>query len=94
AYDPDQKYDGLDIMVEQKAPDLVTVRALDQSNREVRILYAGMLASGKWDFQWDGKGDNGQPAGPGQYQIQVQSGKEILSKQINIQGEPLADQTK
>jgi hypothetical protein len=93
AYDPNKKYEGLDIMVEQKNSGLVTVRALDGSNREVRFMFAGMLKSGKWDFLWDGKLDSGQLAQPGTYRVEVQSGKDILTKEIVIQGVPVAKQS-
>ena len=92
AYDLSQKYEGLDIMVEQKNAGLVTVRALNSSGREIRLLFAGMLKQGKWDFQWDGKLDSGPLAQPGTYRVEVQSGKDILSKEVVIQGMPVARQ--
>lgn len=90
AYDPAMRYEGLNIMVEQKKPGLVTVRALDASQREVRLLFVGMLKPGKWDFQWDGKLENGTPAGPGAYSIEVQSNGQAQTREIIIHGEPLA----
>ena len=92
AYDSAKKYEGLDIMVEQKSSGLLTVRALDGGKNEVRLLFAGMLKPGKWDFVWDGKMQNGEPAQPGTYQVEVQSGKDVLSKEVVIRGEAVASQ--
>src|SRR5579859_8069653 len=61
-YKPGQSYEGLDVIVEQKAAGLLTVRTLNSSSQEVRLLFAGMLAPGKWDFLWDGKLENGKMA--------------------------------
>ncbi len=92
AYDSAKKYEGLDIMVEQKTSGLLTVRALDSGKNEVRLLFAGMLKPGKWDFVWDGKTENGEPAQPGTYRVEVQSGKEVLTKAVVIRGEAVASQ--
>jgi len=94
AYDPAKKYEGLDIMVEQKSPGLLTVRALDSGKKEVRLLFAGMLKPGRWDFVWDGKTENGEPAQPGTYQVEVQSGKQVLNKEVIIRGEAIASESK
>jgi hypothetical protein len=85
AYDPTAKYEGLDLMVERKTTGLVTLRVMDPAGKEVRLLYAGILKPGKWHFLWEGKLENGDLAQPGTYVIEVQSGSEVLSKQIVIQ---------
>jgi hypothetical protein len=87
AYDPNKKYEGLDLVVERPSTGLVTVRILDASNKEVRLLFAGMLDKGKWDFQWDGKQQDGSMAEPGIYRVEVQSNGRILDKEIKLQGE-------
>lgn len=91
AYDPGAKYEGLDLIVEREVPGLVTVRVLDSAKKEVRLLYAGLLEKGKWTFPWDGKLSNNDYAQPGIYTVEVQSGKQILSKQINLETEAVAD---
>jgi hypothetical protein len=85
AYDPSAKYEGLDLMVERKTTGLVTLRVMDPAGKEVRLLYAGILKPGKWHFLWEGKLENGDLAQPGTYMIEVQSGSEVLTKQIVIQ---------
>ena len=90
AHDPAKRYEGLDILVDQKTAGLVTVRALDGTGKEVRLLFAGFLKHGQWDFLWDGKLDNGQNAQPGTYHVEVQTGKNILNQDIVIQGEAVS----
>jgi hypothetical protein len=90
AYDPRIKYEGLDLIVERQTAGLVTIRVLDSAKREVRLLFAGLLNKGKWTFQWDGKLSNNDYAQPGIYQIQVQSGKEVLAKEITLKSEATA----
>jgi hypothetical protein len=87
AFDPLQKYSGLDMMVQKVSPGLVTVRILDGSGNEIRLLFAGMLEQGKWEFQWDGKRTDGSLVEPGLYQAQVESDGQTLTKEIKIDGE-------
>jgi hypothetical protein len=86
AFDPLQKYSGLDMLVEKLSPGLVTVRILDGSGNEIRLLFAGMLDKGKWEFQWDGKRADGSLVEPGLYQAQVESDGQTLTKEIKIDG--------
>ena len=92
AYDPRIKYEGLDLIVERETPGLVTIRVLNSSKKEVRLLFAGFLEKGKWTFQWDGKIANNDFAQPGTYLVEVQSGKEILTKEITLQSETVTTQ--
>jgi hypothetical protein len=94
AYDPAKKYEGLDLIVERATSGLVTVRVLDNASKEVRLLYAGFLGRGKWNFTWDGKLDSGELAHPGLYRVEVQSGKDVLTKEITISSDSVADQKK
>ena len=87
AYDPKVKYEGLDSIVERKTPGIVTVRVLDSSKKEVRLLFAGFLDQGKWTFYWDGKLSDNTYAQAGVYSVEVQSGKEVLAKQITLRNE-------
>jgi len=48
------------------------------------LLYEGLLPSGKWVFDWDGKFTNGQMAPPGFYRIQVESGPVVQNKTIVV----------
>jgi len=91
AYDPSAKYEGLDLIVERKTPGIVTVRVLDSAKKEVRLLFAGFLDQGKWTFEWDGKLSNKDYAQAGVYSVEVQSGKEVLAKQITLQNEAVAN---
>jgi hypothetical protein len=88
AYDPTAKYEGLDLVIDRKTTGLVTLRVVDGNQKEIRLLYVGLLKAGQWHFQWDGKLESGEYAHPGTYQIQVLSGAETLSKQIVIKAEP------
>ena len=84
---PEQKQlegNQLSVLVETEKSSLVTVRILDGQGREVRVLFAGVLDPGQWNFVWDGLLANGSPALNGTYQIQVQNGSHILSKPVRL----------
>jgi hypothetical protein len=92
AYNPDTKYDGLELVVERQTVGLVTLRVVDAAQKEIRLLYVGVLKPGKWSFQWEGKMENGDLAQPGTYQVEVQSGSVTLHKQIVIRDESAISQ--
>jgi hypothetical protein len=77
--------DELSVVVETEKSSLVTVLIKDTSGREIRDLYAGVLDPGHWAFRWDGQGKDGKPVAPGDYQIQVQNGSNVLTKKIRIE---------
>jgi hypothetical protein len=81
---PGRRYEGLAVIVEQKAAGLVTVRVLDGNGEEVRLLYAGLLPPGDWTFEWDGHLQDGGHAPGGLYTVETQSGKTQLQKKISI----------
>lgn len=80
----EQEGDALGILVETPQVALVTVRVLDHSGREIRVLYTGVLDPGKWSFRWDGLLENGKPAAGGNYTIEVQKGSRRLSKPVRL----------
>jgi len=85
---PAQEGQELSVILNTAQKSLVTVRILGPDGREVRALYTGFVAPGKWAFQWDGLLGDGQPAGAGDYKIDVQSGESHLSKDIQIKLKP------
>ena len=85
---PAQEGQELSVILNTAQKSLVTVRILGPDGREVRALYTGFVAPGKWAFQWDGLLGDGQPAGAGDYKIDVQSGEAHLSKDIQIKLKP------
>jgi hypothetical protein len=83
-----QEGQELSVVVDAPQKALVTVRILDSGGKEVRALYAGFVEAGRWDFQWDGRLDNGEAAGDGEYHIDVQAGSAHMSKDIRIKLQP------
>ena len=76
--------DALSVVVQAHQASLVTVRILDPSGREIRVLYAGVVQPGEWSFQWDGLLSGGQAAPPSDYQIEVQSGSSRQLKKVRL----------
>lgn len=64
-------YHKLSVVVEQGNDGIVAVKVLGPDGSEVRRLYEGPLESGRWAFTWDGKLDDGRPAAPATYRIEV-----------------------
>jgi flagellar hook assembly protein FlgD len=91
AAQPGQEGQELSVVVNAPQKSLVTVRILDAGGKEVRVLYTGFVDSGRWAFKWDGLLENGAPANPGQYRIDVQSGSAHLSKDIQIKVKPASN---
>lgn len=85
---PSQEGQELSVLVDAPQKSLVTVRILDASGKEVRALYTGFVEAGHWNFKWDGLLENGQPAGAGDYRIDVQSGAAHQTKDIRIKLNP------
>ncbi len=55
----------------QDSADEVQIFVKDQANRTVATLAANNLQEGEHFIQWDGVGDNGQVAPPGEYNLMV-----------------------
>ena len=85
---PSQEGQELSVVVNTAGKSLVTVRILDAQGNEVRAIYTGFVETGHWSFRWDGLLENGEPANPGSYQIDVQSGETHMSKNIQIKLKP------
>jgi hypothetical protein len=79
-----QSYTNLSVVVRRSTPGFLTVRVLNAQGSEVVLLYRGELAEGNWVFEWNGKLVDGRIAGPGVYQIEVQSGPFNQRKAIQI----------
>ena len=77
-------HDSIEVVVRRAAPGLVTVQVLDGQGSPLLLLYRGTLREGSWAFDWNGRLADGQAAGPGRYQIQVQSGGRIQTKNVLI----------
>ena len=77
-------YRSLSVVVDQESDGVVTVRIFDPTGVEVRRLYDGPLAAGKWSFVWDGILDDGMPALAGTYRIVVEGGSISKSREIII----------
>lgn len=79
-----REYRGMSAVVDQAATGLMTVRVLDVQGREIRLLFANILEKGQWNFSWDGRAQSGQFAPAGVYQVEVQSGKSVFRKNVEI----------
>ena len=55
----------------QDSADEVQIFIKDQANRTVATLTSNNLQAGEHFIQWDGVGDNGQVAPPGEYNLLV-----------------------
>jgi hypothetical protein len=77
-------HEELSVVVDNPRPGLVTVRVLDSQNREIRLLYAGILPEGQRTFTWDGAGADGQVVGPGTYYLVVESGAQKMRKLVHV----------
>lgn len=80
---PHQAHSNLSVMVRRAEPGQVTLRLFDMDDNQVLLLYQGLLQTGNWVFDWDGKLE-GTSAPPGYYQIQVESGPVTQKKKIFI----------
>ncbi len=85
AASPAPAYDLLKIRVDQDATGPVVVRVLSPEGREVRRMYDGSLAAGQWAFRWDGKLADGTTARPGTYTIEVDNGRSVQNRRVQVQ---------
>ncbi len=84
---PGRLYEELSINVELPEAGLVTVKVLNPSQTTVRVVFAGLLSAGKRTFTWDGRTDAGMPAPAGLYTLQVQSGPDVMRRQVHLQAD-------
>ncbi len=77
-------YEELSVVVETAHPGLATVRVLNDQNKVIRLLYAGILAPGQRTFTWDGKDDNGIVASAGIYYLEVNSGAKVMRQEVRV----------
>ena len=82
--DPAAVGEELSVVVDTPEKSLVTVRVLDAAGREVRHLFTGFVEPGERSFQWDGNLSAGEPAPPGGYKIDVQTGGSHQIKDIRL----------
>jgi hypothetical protein len=75
----------LSVVVENRQSGLATVKVFDAGHSAVRLIYAGILPSGKQTFIWDGSTDQGVVAPPGVYYVEVKSGSQVLRKEIHVE---------
>jgi hypothetical protein len=54
----------------------------DQKGNEIRILFSGEKSAGEIKLTWDGKNTKGEPVGRGVYILNIQTGKDKISKKI------------
>jgi flagellar hook assembly protein FlgD len=87
---PAQEGQELSVLVDAPQKTLVTVRILDAGGKELRALYTGFVEAGHWNFKWDGLLENGQPAGAGEYRIDVQTGAAHQTKDIRLKIQPVS----
>jgi len=77
-------YRNLKLVVDQEAAGPITVRILGPNGFEVRRLYEGPLAAGKWSFSWDGVMADGMAAEKGIYHIEVLGAAKTASKEVIV----------
>jgi len=74
----------LSVVVDNPHMGLVTVKVLDSSKSEIRVIYAGILAAGQKTFTWDGKDKSGLVSPRGVYYLEVASGAHMLRKEVHL----------
>jgi hypothetical protein len=62
----------------------VTAVVYDARGRRVRTLVDGQIAPGPHVAQWDGRDDNGHPAGSGTYLLRIRAGAETLAGKLTL----------
>ncbi len=77
-------HEELSVVVTHPQQGLVTVKVMDPQEKEMRILFAGILPAGKRTFTWDGKDMNGSVASPGTYYLVVTSGSKVLRQEVHL----------
>jgi flagellar hook assembly protein FlgD len=77
-------HEELSVVVSNPQEGLVTVKVADSQGNEIRVLYAGILPAGEHNFTWDGKGESGQVASPGVYDLVVTSGTKVLHQKVRL----------
>jgi len=75
---------NLKVVVRRETAGPVVVRVLDPHGVEIRRLFSGTLQAGRWGFEWDGRGADGQMVGPGDYKIEVDTDGLRQSRDVNI----------
>ncbi len=80
----DTDYRNLRVVVDQEAAGSILVRITGPDGTEVRRLYEGPLAVGKWAFTWDGLLDQNRAATSGIYHIEVKGNGNSMSKEVMI----------
>ncbi len=77
-------YAGVRVIVKQENAGPVVVRVLDSDGAEVRRLYDGPLSAGQWAFTWDGVRKDKTAASPGDYAIEINNGRTVLTQEVEI----------
>lgn len=78
------EHPGLRALVNRAVPGRVTVTVLDATGKEVRFLYSGVVQTGQWAFEWNGRRTDGSRAPIGSYMIQVMSGSNVQKQEVWI----------
>jgi hypothetical protein len=79
-----KSYKLIKVVVNQAAEGQVVVRVLGPSGDEVKRLYQGRLAEGRWSFGWDGRAEDGTAALPGTYSVEIRSDAGVLSREVVV----------
>jgi hypothetical protein len=66
------------------AADDVQLSVYDLSGRQVRELVHARQAPGRYDVQWDGRGDDGQPVRGGMYFIHGRAGAQPIQTRVTL----------
>ena len=75
---------NLRVVVKRPYPGTATVRVVDSTGIQIRLLYSGSLGTGDWAFEWDGRDGNGGVVDPGKYRIEVLTEGVTQSREVNI----------
>jgi flagellar hook assembly protein FlgD len=60
------------------------IRVISPSGVEVRRLFDENMKTGSWSVDWDGRLNDGRPAQPGLYRVEVQTNGTVKNREVRI----------
>ncbi len=84
--DSGREFEQLSVVVNNPQPGLATIKVFDSQHELIRRLYTGILPSGAQTIVWDGRTDGGSAAPAGTYQVEIQSGENVIRGEVKVKG--------
>jgi hypothetical protein len=81
-----REFEQLSVVVNNPQPGLATIKVFNSQHDLVRRLYTGILPMGAQTIVWDGRTDEGGAAPAGTYQVEIQSGENVIRGEVKVKG--------